>query len=50
MLIAELYRRLKDPGTTKAQALRSAQLSLLRQERFRHPYYWAAFLLIGNWL
>ncbi len=48
-LVAEFYRRLKVPRTSRAEALRAAQLALLRQEAYRHPYFWAAFLLIGNW-
>jgi len=48
--VGELYRRLKDTATTKAQALRAAQLALLGQAKFHHPYFWAPFLLIGNWL
>ncbi|MDF5713265.1 MAG: CHAT domain-containing protein [Rhizonema sp. NSF051] len=36
---------------TKAQALRQAQLSLLKDKGiFNHPYYWAPFILIGNGL
>jgi len=49
-LIAEFYRQLRDPSLSKAQALRNAQALLLRSERYAHPAYWAAFLLIGNWL
>lgn len=37
-------------GTTKARALQKVQKSLLEQSRYRHPAYWAPFLLIGNWL
>jgi CHAT domain-containing protein len=32
----------------KAEALRAARLGLLRDGRYRHPYYWAAFVLIGD--
>jgi CHAT domain-containing protein len=37
---------------SKAKALRSAQLSLLEKpnSQYNHPYYWAPFVLIGNWL
>lgn len=36
---------------TKAEALRRAQQSMLHNPRYRqHPYYWAAYLLVGNWL
>ena len=37
---------------SKTEALRQAQLELLAEEDslYRHPYYWAPFVLIGNWL
>lgn len=50
LLVAEFYRQLGMPGTTKAQALQRAQLSLLKDLRYRHPGYWSPFLMIGNWL
>ena len=37
------------PPPTKAHALQSAQRRLLAEPRFRHPYYWAAFILVGSW-
>ena len=49
-LMIEFYRAIKKPGTTKAEALRQAQLSLLRSAKYQHPYYWSAFVLVGNWL
>lgn len=51
-LMAQFYETLDKPGVSKAAALRQAQLSLLRspQSQYHHPYYWAAFVLIGNWL
>ena len=33
---------------TKAEALRQAALGLLRNERYRHPFYWAGFVMIGD--
>ena len=50
LLIAEFYRQMKDPLISKAEALRRAQLGLISERRYRHPGYWAPFLLIGNWL
>jgi CHAT domain-containing protein len=44
------YQALAQSNLTKAQALRHAQLALLKQPQFRHPYYWAPFVLLGNWL
>ncbi|MCM0592792.1 MAG: CHAT domain-containing protein [Gloeotrichia echinulata DVL01] len=48
-LIAEFYRLLTQSGMTKAEALRQAQLSLLNSAQYKHPYYWSAFVLVGNW-
>jgi CHAT domain-containing protein len=49
-MVSEFYRQLENPNTSKAEALRASQLFLLEQPQFRHPSYWAPFLLIGNWL
>jgi CHAT domain-containing protein len=49
-LMIEFYRALESAGENKAGSLRQAQLSLLRAPRYRHPYYWAPFVLIGDWL
>ncbi len=49
-LMAEFYKHLIVPGTSKAEALRQAQLSLLHGSDFSHPYFWAPFVLVGNWL
>jgi CHAT domain-containing protein len=37
-------------GESKVQALRSAQCSLLQrpEPRYKHPYFWAAFRLVGD--
>ena len=34
----------------KAEALRQAQLQLLRNPKLSHPFYWSPFILVGNWL
>ncbi|MFE4105910.1 CHAT domain-containing protein [Almyronema epifaneia] len=51
-LMGEFYRQLtQHPENTKAEALRLAQLTLLHEEDMtHHPFYWAPFVLIGNWL
>jgi CHAT domain-containing protein len=49
-LITAFYRNLGKPDTTKAAALQQAQLEILSDLRYRHPAYWAPYLLIGNWL
>ncbi|HEY9852787.1 MAG TPA: CHAT domain-containing protein [Leptolyngbyaceae cyanobacterium] len=49
-LIAEFYRQLTQPNMTKAEALRRAQLALLKTPKYEHPFYWSPFVLVGNWL
>ena len=49
-LIAEFYRQLGSASNSKAKALQMAQQKLLSDARYRHPGYWSAFLMIGNWL
>lgn len=50
LLMIEFYRELGQPETTKAEALRRAQVALLHQDDYASPYYWAPFVLLGNWL
>ncbi|MDQ2745690.1 MAG: CHAT domain-containing protein, partial [Acidobacteriota bacterium] len=38
----------KNISPDKAAALRLAELDFLRKGTFRHPFYWAGFILIGN--
>jgi CHAT domain-containing protein len=49
-MVSLFYRQLQNPAVSKAKALQQAQLKLLEDPRYRHPNYWSAFLLIGNWL
>ncbi len=48
-LMLGFHRELKS-GTvkSKAAALRSAALGLMKRPDYRHPYYWAGFHLLGN--
>lgn len=48
--MVEFYQQLRQPGITKAEALRKTQLVFLKDGDFQHPFYWASFVLIGNWL
>ena len=50
LMVDEFYRALAKPGTSKAKALQHAQTVLRNDPRFRHPRYWAPYLMIGNWL
>ncbi len=49
--MSRFYKELTNPETTKAEAIRRAQLAILNHPNYRrHPYYWAPFILVGNWL
>jgi CHAT domain-containing protein/tetratricopeptide (TPR) repeat protein len=41
----EMFRQNRSP----AAALRQAQLTMRQQERWRAPFYWAGFVLQGEW-
>jgi CHAT domain-containing protein len=52
-LMLEFHRHLKAKFQTgnkisTAAALREAELKLLRDEAYRHPFYWAGFVLVGD--
>ncbi|MBD2212118.1 CHAT domain-containing protein [Nostoc linckia FACHB-104] len=50
-LMIQFYKEIAH-NQKKAEALRNAQLYLLSGElnpRFKHPYFWAPFVLVGNW-
>jgi CHAT domain-containing protein len=36
-------------GQPKAEAMRRAQLAVMHDPRFAHPYYWAPFIVLGDW-
>ena len=49
ILMKKFYQQWQEKGLSKAKALQIAQQDLLKYYRYRHPAYWASFLLIGDW-
>ncbi|MBK9317063.1 MAG: CHAT domain-containing protein [Acidobacteria bacterium] len=53
-LMIEFHRHLagKAPGNSSpmsvAEALRDASLKIMRMRGYRHPFYWAGFILVGD--
>jgi CHAT domain-containing protein len=47
--MTRFYRRMIRDGLPPAAALREAQVSMWRDDRWRAPYYWAPFVLQGEW-
>jgi CHAT domain-containing protein/tetratricopeptide (TPR) repeat protein len=51
VLMGEFYRELKTGKVSKAEALRRAQVKLLKEySNYAAPSDWAPFILVGNWL
>jgi CHAT domain-containing protein len=43
------YYRMLQQGQGRGEALRRAQLEMLKNVNRRHPYYWASFIQSGEW-
>ncbi len=50
MFIQQFYDGLVNQGMTKAGAIQAAQQQLIQTPSFQHPFYWAPFVLVGDWL
>lgn len=48
-LMARFYRGMLSEKLRPAEALRAAQISLMKESRWQSPFYWAAFTLQGEW-
>jgi CHAT domain-containing protein len=46
--MAAFYASLR-AGDGRGDALRQAKLAMLKQKRRQHPFYWAGFILSGQW-
>jgi len=50
ILIKKFYENWLKKGMGKPEALRAAQLTLKSMPQYRHPYHWAPFVMIGDWI
>jgi CHAT domain-containing protein len=48
-LMKRFYEGLLVKGMAAPEALRSAQRSLASTSRWAHPFYWAGFVVQGDW-
>jgi len=50
-LMTDFYRRLfsSTQGTTSSGALRGAQLAMISGKKYSAPFFWAPFVLVGDW-
>lgn len=47
-MMTVFYRELA-AGQSKAEAMRRAQLAVMHDARFTHPFFWAPFIVLGDW-
>ena len=47
-MMSSYYSGLKR-GLGRGEALRQAELEMLKRKDRRHPYYWASFIQAGEW-
>ncbi len=50
VLMKQFYQELLTNKRTKAEALRQAQLFLLKNPSYNNPKIWSPYILVGNWL
>ena len=50
LLMNQFYQTLVNQAQPRAEALRHAQLTLLKTPEYQLPIFWAPYVLIGSWL
>jgi CHAT domain-containing protein/Flp pilus assembly protein TadD len=48
-LMTKFYQQMLEKKLNPVAALRAAQLEMLKSEQWKAPYYWAAFVVQGEW-
>ncbi|MEH2124958.1 CHAT domain-containing protein [Nostoc sp.] len=48
-LMTKFYQQMLEKGLTPVAALRAAQLEMWKTQQWKAPYYWAAFVVQGEW-
>ena len=48
-LMTDFYKRLLTPGARSSAAMRDAQLAMISGKKYSAPFYWAPFVLVGEW-
>jgi CHAT domain-containing protein/tetratricopeptide (TPR) repeat protein len=48
-LMTDFYQRLLGPNPSPSEAIREAQLAMISGKKYSAPFYWAPFVLVGEW-
>ena len=49
IFMKNFYTELLKSRLSKARAMQKVQKRLISNQKFKHPYYWSPYVLIGNW-
>ena len=48
-LMTDFYKRLLSAGSHPVASMRDAQLAMINGKKYSAPFYWAPFVLVGEW-
>ena len=48
-LMQMFYQNMMEKGPSRGEALRNAQLVLMKTNGYAHPHHWSTFILSGDW-
>ena len=49
MVFMKIFYNGINDAKPKAEAVRQAQLDMIKSNKFKHPFYWSPFILTGSW-
>lgn len=48
-LMTDFYQHLLGPNPSPSSAMRAAQNAMISGKKYSAPFYWAPFVLVGEW-
>jgi len=48
-LMTDFYQQLLGPNPSPSSAMRQAQLAMISGKKYSAPFYWAPFVMVGEW-
>lgn len=50
LFMTNFYAQFSSAHISKAEAVRQAQLALMKHPLYDYPFHWSSYVLVGNWL
>jgi CHAT domain-containing protein len=47
--MTDFYKRLLGGASSPAASMRAAQVAMIDGKKYSAPFYWAPFVLVGEW-